>query len=141
MRKQWHWAVLLLLLCLFPGHMKAEEPAGWTVMFYFCGSDLESKYGFASENLMEITECLSPSSMLPELAWLGCSWNRLTSLDVTHNPALCSLAFDNGDAQGGNRIGYLGMQSARWKRQVVHERRGYAFHVAGQERPCALLRG
>ena len=32
----------------------ADEPAEWTVLFYFCGSDLESKYSYASENLDEI---------------------------------------------------------------------------------------
>ena len=33
----------------------ADEPAEWTVLFYFCGSDLESKYSYASENLEEIS--------------------------------------------------------------------------------------
>lgn len=32
----------------------AEEPAEWTVLFYFCGSDLESKYSYATGNLQEI---------------------------------------------------------------------------------------
>ncbi len=35
----------------------AEPEAEWTVLFYFCGSDLESQYGFASENLEEISNC------------------------------------------------------------------------------------
>ena len=35
---------------------KAEENdlPEWTVMFYMCGSDLESRYGYAGKNLMEI---------------------------------------------------------------------------------------
>ena len=37
----------------------AEDPAEWTVMFYFCGSDLESKNGFATENLEAIQKCLT----------------------------------------------------------------------------------
>ena len=35
-----------------PADPEAER-AEWTVMFYFCGSDLESKYSFASGNLPE----------------------------------------------------------------------------------------
>jgi len=96
MRKQWHWAVLLLLLCLFPGHMKAEEPAGWTVMFYFCGSDLESKYGFASENLMEITECLSPSSMLPELALRN---HQTVDPELLAEPAKVNVVIETGGSR------------------------------------------
>ena len=30
--------------------------AEWTIMFYMCGSDLESKYGYATGNLQEIAE-------------------------------------------------------------------------------------
>ncbi len=36
---------------------EAVQKAEWTVMFYFCGSDLESKYGFATENLKGIYDC------------------------------------------------------------------------------------
>lgn len=39
-----------------------EDRAAWTVMFYLCGSDLESRYGFATGNLMEISQCLYRSS-------------------------------------------------------------------------------
>ena len=50
-------AAVLLLLCV-GGFALAEEagtaPDEWTVLFYFCGADLESKYGYASEDLVEI---------------------------------------------------------------------------------------
>lgn len=29
----------------------------WTVMMYLCGSDLESNYGFATQNLLELASC------------------------------------------------------------------------------------
>ena len=54
---------LLLILFLFSGCIAmpaeaAEEKEAdlpeWTVMFYMCGSDLESRYKYASSNLMEI---------------------------------------------------------------------------------------
>ena len=44
-----------------------EEPAEWTVLFYFCGSDLESRYGYASDNLEKISELYCPLSLTPIL--------------------------------------------------------------------------
>ena len=44
-----------------------EELSEWTVLFYFCGSDLESKYGYASGNLNEIAEVSYPDNYLPQL--------------------------------------------------------------------------
>ena len=41
----------------------AEETAEWTVMFYLCGSDLESRHGLASGNLEEILECYPYSTL------------------------------------------------------------------------------
>ena len=53
--------LLMTLLCLAPfaAHAEAEEPdlPEWTVMFYMCGSDLESRYEYASKNMTEITRC------------------------------------------------------------------------------------
>ena len=54
--------VLLLLLCpaLSAQAEEAEEPCEWTVLIYMCGSDLESKYSYGSENLMEIAAITNP---------------------------------------------------------------------------------
>ena len=56
-------AAMLLLLCV-GGFALAEEagtaPDEWTVLFYFCGSDLESRYGFASDDLKEIGNVMFP---------------------------------------------------------------------------------
>ena len=65
-------AILLALACcilLIPGSSaedtaQAELPE-WTVMFYFCGSDLESRYGYATENLKEIGNVRYPDSLMP----------------------------------------------------------------------------
>ena len=38
--------------------------AEWTVLFYFCGSDLESRYGYASGNMLEMTGCTRPTIYL-----------------------------------------------------------------------------
>ena len=57
MKKNWIMAAALLSLILWAAPALAEENAAWTVMFYLCGSDLESNYGYASENLKEIANC------------------------------------------------------------------------------------
>ena len=57
MKKIWLSIFLLLICVILPAGTAAAEESElpeWTVMFYMCGSDLESKYGYASSNLMEI---------------------------------------------------------------------------------------
>ena len=62
-------SILLLLLSLACAGALAEDAADgqmdeWTVMFYFCGSDLESKHAYATGNLQEISEIRYPASYL-----------------------------------------------------------------------------
>ena len=67
--------LLLMILCLaaaFPltGSAAAsaqEEQAEWTVLFYMCGSDLESRYGYATQNLKEIAGCSYPRVQTSEI--------------------------------------------------------------------------
>ncbi|MBE5807657.1 MAG: hypothetical protein E7317_04880 [Clostridiales bacterium] len=42
------------------GLAEQDEKAEWTVLFYFCGSDLESRHSYATGNLEEISECIYP---------------------------------------------------------------------------------
>ncbi len=57
---------VMALLCI-PGMTRAEQPAEpqdeWTVMFYFCGSDLESKYGYASLNMQDMLKAVYPYNL------------------------------------------------------------------------------
>lgn len=61
-------AVLLLVFLCVPASGESGTGIGgndgdlpeWTVLFYFCGSDLESKYGYATENLQEILTVCYP---------------------------------------------------------------------------------
>ncbi len=46
-----------------PDEPGEPEKAEWTVMFYFCGSDLESKYGYATLNLKEMLRIMYPYDM------------------------------------------------------------------------------
>ena len=57
-------ALLLMLLGLPAAAPAFAEEGGpelseWTVMFYFCGSDLESERAYATGNLEEISYCLT----------------------------------------------------------------------------------
>ena len=61
--------MLLLLLCGAVATAEEAEAATdeWTVMFYFCGSDLESRYGYATGNLEEIYGVHYPDNYLSQL--------------------------------------------------------------------------
>lgn len=48
-----------------PAASADEDIAEWTVLLYFCGSDLESKYAYASLNLKEIQEVQYSYDYLP----------------------------------------------------------------------------
>ena len=68
------WIIALaaaLAVCLgafaFAAAEAGGEQAEWTVLFYFCGSDLESKYGYASDNLKEIRNIEYPYDMVSTL--------------------------------------------------------------------------
>ena len=55
------WLMTLLAnMPVWPGSALAENEAEWTVLFYMCGTDLESKYGYATENLTDISKCKGP---------------------------------------------------------------------------------
>lgn len=69
MKKTLGLLLAALMLCMLPILSScAEETAGdiseWTVMFYFCGSDLESGHSYASGNLEEISYCLDYDTVL-----------------------------------------------------------------------------
>lgn len=58
------WLILVLAGILLTISAAAESvQAEWTVMFYFCGSDLESRHGYASENLGEIANCFTRAAI------------------------------------------------------------------------------
>ena len=66
-------SILLLLLSLACAGALAEDAADgqmdeWTVMFYFCGSDLESKYSFATGYLADIGMTMYPNSWMTMVA-------------------------------------------------------------------------
>ena len=61
-------ACAMLLACAFAATAETSDDMDeWTVMFYMCGSDLESKYCYASDNLEEIAECSYPYKKIDDL--------------------------------------------------------------------------
>ncbi len=52
----------------FFGEPAEGEKADWTVLLYFCGSDLESKYSYASGNLKEVLNLTYPQSVFEVFA-------------------------------------------------------------------------
>lgn len=52
--------VLLLISTAGGRRVRAEGKVKWTVLFYLCGSDLESVSGMATKNLVEMTEVTLP---------------------------------------------------------------------------------
>ena len=62
---------VLLSLCLTIGFaipssgidlFRFQQKAEWTVLFYMCGSNLESQYGLATESLKDISRCYRPET-------------------------------------------------------------------------------
>lgn len=60
MKMRWIPVALLILLFFNIGAFAEENVKEWTVLFYLCGSDLESDHGFASQDLEEIQMCKAP---------------------------------------------------------------------------------
>ncbi len=60
---------LIMMLCLVPtaSAEPAEAEDEWTVLFYICGSDLESKYSYATGNLTEISHVEEPVNIIPDI--------------------------------------------------------------------------
>ena len=58
----------VLPVCASAALAEAAEPEDeWTVLFYMCGSDLESRNSYATGNLEEIASCVYPHSRIGEM--------------------------------------------------------------------------
>ena len=109
--------LLLALLCgaFALAEDAPEEMDEWTVMFYFCGSDLESKYSYATGNLEEISSVQYPDNYLLAEA----DQRELVTLT---QPGKVNLLFETGGASQWHAR-ELGMDIAadalqRWRYNV-----------------------
>ncbi|HPJ01632.1 MAG TPA: clostripain-related cysteine peptidase [Candidatus Limiplasma sp.] len=53
MKKRWIWLLLLVLILVLCVSAAAQDQAEWTVLWYLCGTDLETEDGAATYNLQE----------------------------------------------------------------------------------------
>ena len=123
MRNSWTGIFLclvcvLLMLCTAPA--LAEEPeddqAEWTVLFYLCGSDLESRYSYATENLKEIASCVYPRVQVSEI--LGNTADLPKNI-VLSEPGAVNVLIETGGSKQWH-TGELGIQVSnsalqRWR--------------------------
>ena len=71
----------------------ADDIAEWSVLFYFCGSDLESKHGYATGNLLEMMETSYPESyMLDFMSRFGANTEQMT----VHQPGKVNVLIETG---------------------------------------------
>ncbi|MBQ6594594.1 MAG: hypothetical protein IJH78_02915, partial [Clostridia bacterium] len=63
--------MLLALLCLPLCPAGAEGPGHLTLMVYMCGSDLESMFGSATEDLLEMREACAGNDAVTVLLMTG----------------------------------------------------------------------
>ena len=69
-------AGLMFFIYLNTVHVSAEESQkNLTLMIYLCGSDLETQYGSASEDLQEIVQACEKNPQVTVLAMAGGSTN------------------------------------------------------------------
>ena len=62
--------LLVFLILSFPGRSE-NPPRNLTLMIYLCGSDLESNYGAATTELMEITQACAGNPQVSVLVLTG----------------------------------------------------------------------
>ena len=67
----------------------------WTVMFYFCGSDLESKYGYATGNLEEIYSTSRTISLIPQFF----EGSEIESTLSANTPGQVNVLLETGGAK------------------------------------------
>ena len=105
---------LLLLLGLYTcaGGEAAEAADEWTVMVYICGADLESKYGFGTENLEEIAQVAEPENPLREY------FSMYGSADASFSaPGRVNVLIETGGAKAWHARD-LGMNVSRTALQI-----------------------
>ena len=131
---KWGMLMLLLLAALMlpvsaAASEDAEELPEWTVMFYFCGSDLESKYGYATGNLSEIAGVYYPDSLLPlygmeNLLDEDFDWSRYEGKNKVN------VLFETGGSRQWQSAG-IGLEI---RTDVLQRWRQYCHSIYGKEK-------
>ena len=90
-------ALTLIWLCLAEtpraaARAEGDQPAEWKVLLYLCGSDLESKHGFASAALEEMLQ-VEWAYSIPTIQKL---WGEATEDDAPHSPGRVEVLIETG---------------------------------------------
>lgn len=103
MKKQLACLILIITLAILSAvscgaegtqpEASGDRVADWTVLLYFCGSDLESKYAYASLNLLEIDTVIYPYNVQPIY-----TLESATRADMMRSIGEVNILFETGGA-------------------------------------------
>ena len=116
------------------------EKAEWTVLFYLCGSDLESKHSYAAGNLREIASVKAPESRLSYFA--GIYGEQIDESSI-RKPGKVNVLIQTGGAKQWHDDG-LGMKIRpdmlqRWKYEARSGAENAGTFSLEQELPLASM--
>ena len=122
-----------------PDAGNAPKEAEWTVMFYMCGSNLESKYSYATGNLEEIARCRPPYEYSIQLAKL---YGYEVTRDMLPDPGKVNVTIETGGCKEWHAQG-LGMDISaeklqRWSFELIDED-GSGGYQLEEELPLASM--
>lgn len=140
--------LLLGILCLSAaaGEETGSAPAGgtpeeaeWTVMIYLCGSNLESKYSLATENLKEIMQCRRPYDQTIQLA---AKYGIDVTEDMLPDPGKVNVTIETGGCREWHAQ-HLGMDISaeklqRWSFELIREDGSGGYRLE-EELPLASM--
>lgn len=96
MKKPWLVLPLIIILALFVASAYAQDEAEWTILWYLCGTDLETDGGAASHNLEQAMEGKTEDDVNVIIVTGGTEeWQN----NVIPNDAICLYRL-NSDWQG-----------------------------------------
>ena len=94
-----------------------EDMDEWTVLFYMCGSDLESRNSYATGNLEEIASCVYPHSRIGDMMK---KYEALMDRAEMPNPGRINVLIETGGCRQWHTARELGMDISsdalqRWR--------------------------
>ncbi|MBQ8306537.1 MAG: hypothetical protein IJX90_10025 [Blautia sp.] len=134
------WALVLMLVFSVPAEEQGtDDMAEWTVMMYFCGSDLESVHGMATYNLEEMSK-IHPDMTREEFI-------RLVYEEDIETPYYfdrVNVVFETGGCKEWHAKDTLGLDISteklqRWRFSPVEEDSGENPFTLLEEKPLASM--
>ena len=118
---------------------ETPEEAEWTIIIYMCGSDLESKYSYATGNLEEIGRCERPYASSVQLAK---AYGYEVSPDMLPEKEKINVVIETGGCRNwhAQRIGLdiSNRKIQRWSYELKKDEAGGEFSLV-EEQPLASM--